>query len=328
MIHVCVTGATGYIGKVLVDQLIREGYFVHALYRNFKKVNELNIKNIKLFKGDLKDCISLVKAFKNCDCVFHTAALASARSVTIDAFYTTNVIGTRNVMHAAIQSKVRRVVIISTAGVLNAEEKIITEEHSLPKRFFSAYEATKYEADKVALNTSNTVEVIITYPTRVFGPGPLSESGGVNRLINLYLNGKWHIIPGSGKAFGNYVFIEDLVKGLILAYKKGQNRERYILGGDNLSYNQLFREINQVSGNRHLLINVPKILILPFVWLLEVVARLTSLRPPVSTGIVNKLFVSWSFSIEKANHKLDYQPMPFKQGLELTIKWLQEQQID
>ena len=78
-------------------------------------------------------------------------------------------------------------------------------------------------------------------------------------MIENYINGKWHFIPGNGKAIANYVFVDDIVDGHIKAFLKGKAGEKYILGGSNLSYNELFSFIKSISGKSYFLIKIPKV---------------------------------------------------------------------
>ena len=97
----------------------------------------------------------------------------------------------------------------------------------------------------------------IVCPTRVFGPGKLTPANSVTRIMQQYDAGKWWLLPGDGSAIGNYVFVKDVVKGLIRASQRGQAGKRYILGGENLSYRQLIDLIASNSSVNKQLTEVP-----------------------------------------------------------------------
>ena len=105
----------------------------------------------------------------------------------------------------------------------------------IPIPFFIHFmKETKAEAEKIALDYSKKgLDVVTVNPTRVYGPGKLTESNSMTKIVRLYISGLWRIIPGDGKSIGNYVFIDDVVEGHILAARFGRKGERYILGGEN-----------------------------------------------------------------------------------------------
>ncbi|MBK3519196.1 NAD-dependent epimerase/dehydratase family protein [Carboxylicivirga marina] len=328
MTHVFVSGATGYIGTRLVIKLAEEGYCVHALYRDENKTKGFKSDNIKLYKGDLNNPDSLVNAMIDCDCVFHIAALAKLWSRDKSDFYNTNVVGTQNIIAAAIATKVRRCIFTSTAGVYDASiAGPITEESAVSSSLFSDYEETKYEADKIIMNEPSRMEMIIVRPTRVFGPGNMSESNGVTRLIQMYARGKWHIIPGNGTAMANYVFIDDVVMGHIQAYKYGCDKECYILGGENVSYNQFFTALQHSTGRYYYLFKLPKCAMLFIAYIMQGYTKVCSSSPLITTKMVRKFLANWNVSSNKAMNEINYQPTMFTEGLEQTVAWLKRSQM-
>src|SRR5690606_34898976 len=94
-------------------------------------------------------------------------------------------------------------------------------------------------------------------PTRVFGPGPLNKSNSMTILVKKYLQGKWRFIPGNGKAMGNYVFIDDVVQGHLLAMQSGIPGEKYSLGGSNASLVEFFNILSEVSGKHYQMLHLP-----------------------------------------------------------------------
>jgi len=328
MKHVCVIGATGYIGSKLALHLANEGYCVHALYRDENKGAKLKHQNIKLVHGSLDDKMALEKAMYLCDGVFHTAAYTQPWSKDPKIYYTTNVTGTIHVIAAAKAAKVRRCVFTSTAGVFGPSASgIINEDHSSTHPFFSHYETSKHEADRIILNDQSGIEMIIVHPTRVIGPGLMSHSNGVTRLIQMYLKGQWHIIPGDGRASGNYVFVEDVVRGHLLAYKHGRDKERYILGGENICYNAFFKELKRQSECSYFLVKVPIFVMLIIAAMMQFFARVCSTQPLVSMGFVRKFYSNWKVTSDKAIEELGYTPISFRKSLSITIQWLREQYL-
>ncbi|WP_423127734.1 SDR family oxidoreductase [Gaoshiqia sp. Z1-71] len=322
--NILVTGATGLIGSQLCMRLANEGYQVHALYRSAAKTKDLDHPGIRLFEGDILDPDSLNKAVAGCQAVFHLAAFARVWDKDPQTFRRINVQGTSNVLQAARDAGVKRVVLTSTAGVYGPSvDGVINEQTKRTIPFFTAYEETKAEAETLALNASNGYpEVVIVNPTRVYGPGLLSESNGVTRLLKLYAEGRFGIIPGNGKSIGNYVFIDDVVDGHLLAFKHGRPNENYLLGGDNVSFNEFFSCVASVTGKQKPMIRVPEKLLMAVAFLFELRTVVFRVAPLITREWVTRYLYHWDVSSQKAVTELGYKITPLEEGLNKTCDWL------
>jgi nucleoside-diphosphate-sugar epimerase len=322
--RVLVTGSTGFIGINLVRELLKRGYKVNCLYRDILKTKELAHPNIALYKGDILEYESIKTAISGCNKVFHTAAFTDVWTKMPETIHRLNVEGTANVLDAALSEKVRDVVITSTAGVFgHSGTGIIDELHTVNITHFSDYEKTKQMAENLALSyIPKGLNVIIVNPTRVFGPGVMNDSNSVTRLIDLYISGKWRIIPGNGDSIGNYAYINDVVLGHILAMEKGDPGEKYLLGGENISYNDLFSILSDVSGKRYFMLHTPFPLMLSISYLSLGFTILTGIKPLITPSLVRKFNFNFVTSSQKASTRLGYRITPFRQGLSKTIEWL------
>lgn len=322
--RVFVSGATGFIGIQLVKRLIEQGHEVHALYRSESKADLIRLPGVRLFKGDILDRESLDLAMETCKEAYHVAAFAGVWARDRGMVFRLNVDGALNVIDSAGRKGVRRVVLTSTAGILGPSEKEAVHEASPgPASFFTDYEASKYQLEQKLLGrTEGNPEVVIVNPTRVYGQGLLSESNGVSRMIKQYVKGKWRFIPGNGKSSGNYVHVEDVVSGHLLAMQKGKAGERYLLGGENISYLQLFNLVREVSGIRRRLFKVPLWIMLTAAILMVGISKLSGRTPLIVPNLVRKFNRNWIVSSEKAIRDLGYQPRGAKTGIEQTVKWI------
>jgi len=219
-----VTGATGFIGSNLAIALAKYGNIVHAIYRSKNKTENILHEDIKWFPGDILDTESLKTAMQGCEQVYHMAAYAAASETTPGDFTKFNVQGTINVIDMAGQMGINNITFTSTAGVLGPSlNGQVTEKSVSPLPHFTGYERSKAEAERIIKDrVKKGMRIVIVCPTRVFGPGALNESNSVTKIIKQYINGKWHILPGNGESTGNYVFIDDVVNGHILAMQKGK----------------------------------------------------------------------------------------------------------
>ncbi|MDX2431640.1 MAG: NAD-dependent epimerase/dehydratase family protein [Bacteroides sp.] len=323
--RIFVSGATGFIGSRLVERLADGGSIVHAFYRTETKADLIRRKGVILFKGDILDEESVLSAMKGCDVAYHVAAFAGVWSKDPGLIYRQNVDGALNVVKAAASCGVKRVLITSTAGILGPSEgAAVNEETPAPSSFFTTYEASKSLMEKrLAELSASSPEVIIVNPTRVYGPGVLSESNGVSRMIGKYLDGDWKLIPGDGNSSGNYVYVEDVVSGHLLAMKNGLPGQRYVLGGENITYNQLFDLTREAGGVNYRLFHVPLWLMLTIARLMELWTSLTGVAPLILPGLVKKFNHNWIVSSEKAIKELGYNPMTAREGITKTVKWFQ-----
>ena len=170
-------------------------------------------------------------------------------------------------------------------------------------------------------------EVVIVNPTRVYGPGFLSESNGVTKMIKQYIEGKWRLIPGNGESLGNYVFVEDVVTGHLLAMEKGIPGERYLLGGENISYNQLFQNIREQSGVHKRLFKIPLPIMLMAAAFMMGVSFITGRPPLIVPNLTRKFNHNWIVASDKAIQNLGYDPMGTREGTQKTVNWIRDQPI-
>jgi farnesol dehydrogenase len=323
---VFVSGATGYIGIQLVKRLARSGIEVHALYRSDSKAGLINFEGVKLFKGDILDKKSLIQAMNGCSQAYHVAAYAAVWAKDPSLFQRYNVEGTLLLIEAARTAGVSRIVVTSTAGILgHSDQDPVDEDSPVPNSFFTSYESSKYEMEQrlKEINIPHP-EIVIVNPTRVYGPGYLSKSNGLSLMIKKYISGTWRFIPGDGKRSGNYAYVEDVVSGHLLAMEKGRPGERYVLGGEDLSYNQLFEYIRQASGVRRTLYKIPLQFLFIAARLMMGGSKITGKAPLIVPSWVRKLTHNWIVSSDKAIRELGYRPISAKEGVEKTVNWVKE----
>ncbi len=321
------TGATGFIGQRLTERLSREGHTVRCLVRSPEKFRSLSsLPGVEHVTGDLDSVAAAETAAAGCDVLFHLAAFAKPWSKDKSLPYRINVTGTENMLKAAVRGGVKRFVLTSSAAVIGPSPGVepIDEEYPRATPFFNEYEETKAAAEELTLsyNGQNGMECVIVNPTRVYGPGLLSKSNSVTRMISLYSRGRWRLIPGDGKCVGNYVFIDDVVDGHILAAGKGVPGERYILGGENLTFDRFFQVLAEVTGRKRRLLPMPVSLMSAVAGVMEWQAGITGIPPLITAPWVKKYLNHWSLSSRKAIDEMGYRVTPFAEGAALTLQWL------
>lgn len=322
------TGANGFIGLRLAERLALQGHSVRCLVRSPEKFSSLShLPGVTAVICDLDDISALQEGVSGCDTVFHLAAYAKPWSKDKTLPYRVNVTGTENLLKVSLGAGVRRFVFTSSAAVIGPSPGVepIDEDFLRTVPWFNEYEETKAEAEELVRSYNRDgLETIIVNPTRVYGPGALSESNAVTRMIKLYALGKWHIIPGDGKCLGNYVLVEDVVSGHILAALQGCPGHRYALGGDNLTFDQFFETLTEVTGKRSWLIHLPVWLMISVAKIMEWQASVTGIPPLITAPWVKKYLNHWSLSSRKAMNELGYTHTSFREGVRLTLEWLKQ----
>ena len=326
--NIFITGATGFIGANLAHKLANEGHTVHALVRTPSKASLLQHERILLFEGDLSNKENIAAAMATCDQVYHLAAFAQVWDKDPNTFHRINVDGCILIMEQALLAGVKRMVLTSTAGVFGpaVDGKPVSEDTPRKLPFFTEYESTKAEAEVVAQKyLPKGLEVVIVNPTRVYGPGFLSKSNAVTMMVKQYIIGKWKLLPGDGSKTGNYVYVDDVVQGHLLAMEKGRSGERYILGGSNVSYTQIFDSVKKISKKAYPLYKIPLFAMLFFARIQLFMATVFGKTPVITPKWVRRYLYDWSNSSQKAVKELGYRPTPIDDGLKLTIDWLQNE---
>jgi nucleoside-diphosphate-sugar epimerase len=326
---VFVTGATGYIGAYLVKRLAEDGHTVHALVRSPEKAKNILHPNIILFKGDVLDRESIDRAMEGCDQVYHLAAFAKVWAKDVKTFFDMNVVATNHVLDSAKKFNVKRIVVTSTAGVFGASlhGKTITENSARDLDFFNEYESSKALSEsKIKDYVIDGLDVVIVSPTRVYGPFLFGKTESVTQLIEKFVLGKWRFIPGDGTKTGNYVFVEDVVEGHVLAMEKGKKGHTYILGGTNHDYNEFFGKLSEISGVKRKMIHMPIGLQMAFSRM-QLMKTWFGKEPVITPKWIAKGKYDWHVTPQKAMDELGLKPKSLEEGLHKTVEWLRRKRM-
>lgn len=325
-----ITGASGFIGMELTRILTGRQIPVTVLVRNPASVAHLPPEFLTVIKGDITDPESVKNAMKGCNKVFHLAAYARSFAEVPGIFDQVNVTGTENVLKAAVEHGIQRLVFTSTAGTFDISDAYNNQdERSIkPPRYNTEYARTKRMAELLCDEYGQKgLHVITVYPSRVYGPGVMSESNAVLRMLHLYALGKWRIIPSDGTTFGNYVFIDDVVNGHILAMQKGIPGEGYILGGENVTFNELFMTMRKVSGKTYRFYHIPLPVLVTAAAAMVAVARITRTRPLITPSWMRRYLQHRRLSSQKAIDELSYSITSLAQGFEKSLEWLKGRKL-
>lgn len=322
---VVVTGASGYLGGKLCNSLHRQGYSVKVIVRPTSDLSALP-PSTEIVYGDITDFSSLLSAFSNCSVVFHLAALVEPWLPDPSNFITVNVEGLNNVLEAVKQTKtVEKLVYTSSFFALGPTDGAIADENQVHhhKFFCTEYEKSKVATDKIALQAaSEGVPIVLLYPGVIYGPGKVTAGNVVAKMLVERFSGRLPGYIGKGNDKFSFSHVDDVVEGHVAAMKKGQIGERYLLTGENASFNQVFDMAAVISNTRKPMVSIPLCVIEAYGWLLVLISRITGKLPFISPPTVHVLRHRWEYSCEKAKAELDYKPRSLREGLAEVLLWL------
>lgn len=263
---ILVTGADGFIGSHLVEELVKKGYCVKAFvyynsFNNWGWIDTLSqdiLKNVEVFQGDIRDSNGVWEAMKDVDAVFHLAALIAIPFSyhSPDTYVDTNIKGTLNILQAARKWQTERVLITSTSEVYGTAQYVpIDEKH--PFQGQSPYSATKIGADRLAESfyRSFQLPVTIVRPFNTYGPRQ-SARAVIPTIITQLLSGKTEIQLGSLTPTRDFNYVKDTVNGFISIYEseKTVGEEINIATQKEISIGQLAEElIHQINPNARII---------------------------------------------------------------------------
>ncbi len=317
MTFTLVTGASGFIGWHVAKKLLARGQPVRALVRPSSQVRELELETVI---GDLRDPSSLERAVCGCDVVYHVAADYRLWAKDQTELYRSNVEGTRNLLAAARKAGVERVVYTSTVGCIGIPKQGLgteTSEVSL-QDMTGTYKRSKFQAEQVALDFARQgLPVVIVNPTAPIGDHDFKPTP-TGKIVLDFLKGD---IPAFVDTGLNLVDVEDTAQGHLLAAEHGHAGERYILGCENLTLEQILQRLAKVCGMKAPRWRIPYAV----AYLAGVAstgwAGCTGREPRVPLDAVKMARKKVFVSSDKAKRELGFNPGPIDGALERAVQW-------
>jgi dihydroflavonol-4-reductase len=322
-VTILVTGGAGYIGSKMADSLLARGEKVRVFDLRADAATHLAHTGAELREGDILDQEAARAALEGCDRLFHVAAVFEMWIPDKATYYQVNVDGTANILEIALEMGVERVVHTSSAVTIGERRDQIGDEETVHRRYFlSDYERSKYLGERVALKMSERgLPLICVNPTSVYGPGQTRHMTGA--LVR-FLNGR---LPAVVDTELNFVYIDDVVEGHLLAMERGEVGQRYILGGENVSLVRFLSLAAEIAGLPTKPRSVPAWSLSLTARFLGMVSAITGRRPWVSPDEARTALHSFVFDNRRARTELGLGFTPLREGLERTVRWLQEERL-
>jgi dihydroflavonol-4-reductase len=315
-----VTGATGCVGANVVAALLERGYDVRAMRRATSSLDALDGLDPELVVGDIMDGASLAAAMQGCALVFHVAAVSDHWRTSAERVYQINVEGTRNVLAAALEAGIERLVYTSSIGALGLPQAGCLLDESatfnLPPRRFP-YGHSKHLAEQAVQEAAaRGLDAVIVNPAGVIGARDIHFIGGsVLREVQRGLS--WFAPPGGL----NWVDAETLGLGHVLAAERGRTEQRYILGGENISHRAAIEVVAEVVSGRRPVLTLPR----PVMGLVAPLADgFNALWPgtPRFNGQQARLSSAEIYcDCRKAHEELGLPNTPFRTAVERAYAW-------
>ncbi len=327
MTKILVTGANGFLGSWVVKMLLQQGHQVYSLVRAASDLSELQGLNTHFVYGDVTDISSLQKAFSGMDAIFHLAGVIAYKSSARAMMEKVNVQGTANVIEVCLQLKIPRLVHLSSVVAVGAgfTDLEVLNENSIYNisHLNMGYFETKRKAEELVVKAcrERQLNAVILNPSTIYGAGDARKgSRGMQLKV---AQGKLKFFPKGGV---NVVAVEDVVAGMISAWKMGRNGERYILAGENLLIKDLFRIIAEEAGTKPPFLQLPS-------WLLHVLGFIGDFIEkcggPATFSRENAYSATmyhW-FDASKAKRDLNFQPRPAREAIANSVRWIKENKL-
>ena len=316
-----VTGATGFVGSAVARALLKAGHPVRVLVRANSDRGNLKGLGVEVVEGSLEDPASLATAVAGCRYLFHVAADYRLWVPDPASMFRVNVAGTRELMLAALDAGVERIVYTSSVATLGIVPGGVADEDTLSRveEMIGPYKRSKFEAEAVVreLIAERGLPAVIVNPSTPIGPGDIKPTP-TGRMIVEAARGRMPVFVDTGL---NIVHVDDVAVGHLLAAKAGEIGRRYILGGENLSLGEILAEIARLTGRRPPKVRIPHGVLLPVAAVAEAVARRIGGEPFATIDGIRMAKKKMFFSSARAVAELEYAARPARQALADAVAW-------
>jgi dihydroflavonol-4-reductase len=316
-----VTGASGFIGHHVARVLCARGENVRVILRKTSRREHLAGLPVEIVEGDLGKPASLARALAGASRLYHVAAAYTFGARDPAYIYADNVEGTRNVLQAAADARVERIVYTSTVGALATSTRDSMSDETTPvsqRDIVSHYKVSKYLAQQVAEEfAAGGLDVVIVNPSAPVGPGDAKPTP-TGKMIVDFLKGKMPAYVDTGL---NLIAVEDVAEGHRLAALNGKRGEKYILGHENMHLREILEMLALVSGRKAPRVQIPHAVAYAAAACSEVKARLTGGSPQIALESVRMARKFNFVDASKAVRELGLPQTSIEAALKRAVDW-------
>lgn len=322
-----VTGATGYVGGVLVRTLLSHGEDVRVVIPPFENSKLMEGLDVELSYADVTEYESIKDTINEGDIVLHVAGMISILMGSADKLNKVNVVGTHNVVNACLEKKAKRLVYVSSVHAFPEFDGEVNESTMIdPYLAYGNYGRSKARATlHVFHGIRKGLDAVVVHPSGVFGPFDNTGKNSLTRALKKYVDGKQKALIDGGYDF---VDVRDVAKGIYLAAINGKSGRNYILSGHFITLRKLIIELGKITGKKAPWFNCPKSLALIFAPFVEVFARIGRVSPMMTRYSLHTLWTKTRFNNNRAKKELGWSPREVKLSLVDIVKWMMGQKVE
>ncbi|MDG6094001.1 NAD-dependent epimerase/dehydratase family protein [Acetobacter sp. AN02] len=322
---VLVTGATGFVGSAVARRLAARGFPLRLMVREGSDRRNLAGLDAELVEGDLSRPGSFARAVKGCRYVFHVAADYRLWVPDPAPMMAINVDGTRQLMIAAQEAGVERIVYCSSVAALGligdgtvSSEETPVHEHSV----IGIYKKSKYRAEQavLALVRDRGLPAVIVNPSTPVGPRDIRPTPTGQMILDC-AGGRMPAFVDTGL---NVVHVDDVAEGHLLALEKGRIGRKYILGGENILLGDLFEMVAGIAGVKAPGIRLSQSVLWPVATASEFLSRKFGIEPRVTREMLAMSKKKMFFSSDRAVSEFGYAPRPARDAVRDAVDWFRE----
>lgn len=318
-----VTGANGFVGSAVMRRLLDEGVRVRVLVRPHSDRRNLEGLDVEIAEGDLRNPASLETALKGCFALYHVAADYRLWTPHPEELYQSNVEGTSNIMHAAGEAGVERIVYTSSVATLGLNKDGTPADENTRvsiNDMIGHYKRSKFLAEELVrkMVREQRLPVVIVNPSTPIGPRDIRPTP-TGRLILDAARGRMPAYVDTGL---NLVHVDDVAAGHLAAFHRGRIGERYVLGGENLWLKEILERIARITGRKPPRIRLSQNFVMPIAYFSQAWARLTGGGEPRATvdGVKMSRKLMF-FTSARAEQELGYRARPVDEALKDAVDW-------
>ncbi len=322
-----ITGATGFVGAAVARALVAAGWQLRALARAGSDRRNLAGLPLEVVTGDLRDPASYAQGLGGCEALFHVAADYRLWAPNPEELYAVNVEGTRALLRAAAQAGVPNIVYTSSVATLRlVGDGTVADEDSIATvaDMIGHYKRSKFLAEQVVQQWAGAGDahrwVVIVNPSTPVGPCDVKPTP-TGQIVLDAAAGRTPAYVDTGL---NVAHVDDIAAGHLQALEHGRHGERYILGGEDLTLQEILTQVTRIAGRPPPRIRLPHGLVLPIAHIAEAVARLTGGQTRITVEGVRMARKRMYFSSAKATRELGYSWRNPALAFQDAVRWFRD----